>query len=172
MSVSIAVSGNTYQRKSGLDSSLRSSVARVDVGKPGLIMPGTSGFPLHPRDSISITLQDLLTPGCCITAHVERHVRKLPAEPPDLLLTLLTICRALSLSLGQAQGRLVGACASPALPVNGLSRYPLPSRPRIPKCMPLSKTGSRCSYLVGTQRGVQPRPWRRTRVTASRRRFF
>ena len=39
-------------------------------------------------------------------AHVERHVRKLPAEPPDLLLTLLTICRALSLSLGQAQGRL------------------------------------------------------------------
>ena len=123
---------------------------RVDVGKPGLIMPGTSGFSLHPRDSISITLQDLLTPGCCIMAHVERHVRKLPAEPPDLLLTLLTICRALSLSLGQAQGRLVGACASPALPVNGLSRYPLPSRPRIPKCTPPSKTGSlsRCSCLV------------------------
>ena len=45
---------------------------RVDVGKPGLIMPGAAGFPLHPRDSISITLQlqDLLTPGCCVTAHV------------------------------------------------------------------------------------------------------
>ena len=172
MSVSIAVSENAYQMKSGLDSSLRSSVARVDVGKPGLIMPGTSGFPLHPRDSISITLQDLLTPGCCITAHVERHVRKLPAEPPDLLLTLLTICRALSLSLGQAQGRLVGACASPRAPewFESLSSPFAPSYSQ----MHASKQNwqSESMQLSGISRSVQPRPRRRTRVTASRRRSF